>query len=217
MDERRRETEHHLLCADETNDKKNELEIFFHFFSGDCAIDTNDGIFFSLFSFSFSLANDFLFDCQTLTSTIKRPVGSPSMAMSKNTRGNPIFLLAKLRRHNWIKLDWLAKWFWFSVCRRPIECACRHSVPATREAIFLHVLRTVCDCVRVESMSVWMRKVLTSAADQRKVNRYERILVSVCVRFTLIVIINAFVSISMFRFCLYNRIQWIAALTPHQI
>lgn len=83
-----------------------------------------------------------------LTSTMKRPAGSLSMAISKNTRGNPIFVVAKLRRHNWIKLDWLAKWFWFSVCRRPIERACRHSVPATREAIFF-VIRTLRSCVRL--------------------------------------------------------------------
>lgn len=118
----------------------------FHFF---CVLEIVQLIQMTIFS---SLSHQLKIKWQTLTSTIKRPAGSPSTAISKNTRGNAIFLLAKLRRHNWIKLDWLAKWFWFSVCRRLIERACRHSVPATREAIFLHVLRiddvmVLCVCV----------------------------------------------------------------------
>lgn len=147
-----------------------------------------------------------------LTSTMKRPAGSLSMAMSKNTRGNPIFLVAKLRRHNWIKLGWLAKWFWFSVCRRPIERACRHSVPATREAIFVHVFASdwvyawgKCDCVDAQG---------TMNVERRKVNRYERILFDVCefgLRF-----INVFAIISMFRLYI-NRIQSIASRTPNSI
>lgn len=129
----------------------------FHFF---CVLEIVQLIQMTIFS---SLSHQLKIKWQTLTSTIKRPAGSPSTAISKNTRGNAIFLLAKLRRHNWIKLDWLAKWFWFSVCRRLIERACRHSVPATREAIFLHVLRIddvmVCAYVWVASANVWMRKV----------------------------------------------------------
>lgn len=115
-----------------------------------------------------------MFDLKLLTSTMKRPVGSPSTAMSKNTRGNPIFLVAKLRRHNWIKLDWLAKWFWLSVCRRPIERACRHSVPATREAIFLHVLCACASvCVRVDNVMVLMRRVWFVRQDEKSTGMNE--------------------------------------------
>lgn len=147
-----------------------------------------------------------------LTSTMKRPAGSLSMAMSKNTRGNPIFLVAKLRRHNWIKLGWLAKWFWFSVCRRPIERACRHSVPATREAIFVHVFASdwVCACGKCECVDAQG----TMNVERRKVNRYERILFDVC-EFGLH-FINAFAIISMFRLYI-NRIQSIASRTPISI
>lgn len=96
----------------------------------------------------FPITGNEFFRWKTLTSTTKRPAGSLSMAISKNTRGNPIFLLAKFRRHNWIKLDWLAKWFWFTVWRRPIERACRQRVPATREAIFSHCISHVLVCTR---------------------------------------------------------------------